>query len=73
MYDFIVKEYYLNEKTPRETESIIQAETAIEAIRSIEFWKHATQFTCVKGDINRQAHTQDLDGRNGCNAEIKGR
>lgn len=72
MPDFIVQEYYLNEEPPRETETTIKAETAIDAIRSIKFWKHATQFTCVKGDINKQAHTQDLNGRNGCNAEMKG-
>jgi len=71
MPDFIVYEYYLNQNPPREIESVVQAETAIDAIRSKSFWKYARHFTSCQGDVNQQAHTQDGDGRNGCAAERK--
>lgn len=71
MADFVVREYYLNQKPPREIESVVQAKTAIDAIRSKSFWRYASHFTTRQGDVDQQAHTQDGDGRNGCDAERK--
>tara|TARA_R110000782_G_scaffold146492_1_gene239227 strand:- start:90 stop:419 length:330 start_codon:yes stop_codon:yes gene_type:complete len=74
---FVVKEYYLNCQPPVEQETKIQAVNAVAAIRKIENWKYAESFThrdC--GTFNTegklQAHTQDANGMNGCEAIILG-
>ena len=74
---FVVKEYYLNCQPPVERETKIQAANAVAAIRKIENWKYADSFThrdC--GTFNTegklQAHTQDANGMNGCEAVIQG-
>jgi hypothetical protein len=71
MSEFIVKQYYLNQDPPKEIETTVSAKTAVEAIRSIEHWRHAYQFTHLNRDSTIQAHTQNGDGRNGCHAELK--
>ena len=68
-----VKEYYLNGETPHEIETYVKARTAILAIKTKPFWKYASDFTAVKpGNSDSQlwsnAHTQDGNGKNGCQA-----
>tara|TARA_R110000744_G_C18941221_1_gene514396 strand:+ start:180 stop:407 length:228 start_codon:yes stop_codon:yes gene_type:complete len=69
MTEFKVKEYYLNCKPPVERESVIKAESAVDAIRKIEHWKYAADFTHRVADSTFQAHTQDGNGMSGCEAE----
>lgn len=74
---FIVKEYYLNCQPPVEQETKIQAVNAVAAIRKIENWKYAESFThrdcgTFNADRKSQAHTQDANGMNGCEAVIQG-
>ena len=64
---YLIKEYYLNQDPPRHEESIVEADSAMEAIKSISTWAHAYEFTSI-GDIDTNAHTQDGDGKNGCQA-----
>ena len=71
MIKFKVKEYYLNGCPTIERESVVKAENAIEAIRKIKYWKYATHFTSRVGNPTFQAHTQDGNGMNGCEAERK--
>ena len=74
---FVVKEYYLNCQPPVERETKIQAANAVAAIRKIEHWKYAERFThrdcnTFNADRKSQAHTQDANGMNGCEAVIQG-
>ena len=74
---FIVKEYYLNCQPPVEQETKIQAANAVAAIRKIENWKYAESFThrdcdTFNAEGKFQAHTQDANGMNGCEAVIQG-
>ena len=74
---FVVKEYYLNCQPPVEQETKIQAANAVDAIRKIEHWKYAERFThrdcnTFNADRKSQAHTQDANGMNGCEAVIQG-
>ena len=74
---FVVKEYYLNCQPPVEQETKIQAANAVAAIRKIENWKYAESFThrdcgTFNAEGKFQAHTQDANGMNGCEAVIQG-
>mgnify|MGYP003116686484 FL=1 len=74
---FIVTEYYLNCQPPVELETKIKATSAVDAIRKIEHWKYAERFTHRDCDTfntegKLQAHTQDANGMNGCEAVIQG-
>ena len=68
MTKFKIKEYYLNCKPPVERESVIEAESAVDAIRKVEHWKYAVDFTHRVKDPTSQAHTQDGNGMSGCEA-----
>ena len=74
---FVVKEYYLNCEPPVERETEIKAANAVAAIRKIENWKYAESFThrdcdTFNAEGKFQAHTQDANGMNGCEAVIQG-
>ena len=64
---FKIKEYYTNEEPKREIISYVRAKDAIAAIRTKTFWRNSTEFTSIS-KIENQAHTQDGNGKNGCQA-----
>ena len=71
---YLVQEYYLNETPARELEGLFWAASAIDAIRQRPFWKHSSDFTSTNAtdkDATKRdnAHTQDGNGKNGCQAQ----
>tara|TARA_R100001594_G_scaffold78733_2_gene113373 strand:+ start:938 stop:1186 length:249 start_codon:yes stop_codon:yes gene_type:complete len=72
---FLVTEYYANCEPPVERETKIKATSAVEAIRKVEHWKYAENFTHINCDTfntdkKSQAYTQDGNGMSGCHAII---
>jgi len=73
MHKYLVKEYYGNQKPPFERETIVKADSAIEAIQSVRTWKYTCRWTSMYGNDpdpakRDNAATSDGDGRNGCRA-----
>jgi len=71
MNKYKLKTYCLNITPHRETCETVYAKTAVDAIRTVPFWKGAIGFVVdieTNGEI--KAHTQDGNGCNGAYAEI---
>ena len=67
MSDYLMKEYYLDQDPPLHEQSLVEASTAMEAIKGNPTWEHADYFTFI-GELDNQAHTEDRDGKSGCEA-----
>jgi len=67
-----LKEYYLNQKKPAHLVTTVKAESAVDAVRSVTFWRHARDFVVSRNThgVVTSAHTQDGDGKNGCKATL---